>query len=85
MSRATLAARRKQLRSMGKGQKPNTSSSLSDGDEEQLFVTNRLGDSDPKTLIRTVWYFLTLHFGMRGRDEHHKLRYGDLQLKTDEN
>ena len=22
---------------------------------------------------------------MRGRDEHHKLRYGDLQLKTDEN
>ena len=67
MSRATLEARRKQLRSMGKGQKPNASSSLSDGDEEQLFVTNQL------------------QFGMRGRDEHHKLRYGDLQLKTDEN
>ena len=60
MSRATLAARRKQLRSMGKGQKPNASSSLSDGDEEQLFGTNQLSDSDPKTLIRTVWYFLTL-------------------------
>ena len=70
---------------MGKGQKANASGSLSDGDEEQLFVTNQLGDSDPKTLICTVWYFLTLHFGIRGRDEHHKLRYGDLQLKTDEN
>ena len=54
MSRATVAARWKQLRLMGKGQKSNASSSLSDGDEEQLFVKNQLGDSDPKTLIRTV-------------------------------
>ena len=39
----------------------------------------------PEALIRTVWYFLTMHLGMRGRDEDWKPRYGDLSLKVDEN
>ena len=67
-SRAALAAKRKLLRSMGKGQKPNASQSISSVDEDKLFESGQLGDHSPESLIRTVWYFLTMHMGMRGRD-----------------
>lgn len=85
ISRATLAARRKQLRCNGKGQKPNASKSISLDEERALFDSGQFGDHSPDALIRTVWYFLTLHMGMRGRDEHCKLRYGDFKIVTDEN
>ena len=73
-SRATLAARRKQLRTIGKGHKPNASKSISMLEENKLFESGQFGDHNPEALIRTVWYFFTLHMGMRGRDEHSKLK-----------
>jgi len=85
MSRETLAAKRKQLRSMGKGQKPNASKPITSEEQHRLFNSGQFGDHDPEALIRTVWYFFTLHMGMRGRDEHWKLRLGDMVLKQDEN
>ena len=85
MSRETLAAKRKQLRSMGKGQKPNASKPITSEEEHRLFNSGQFGDHDPEALICTVWYFFTLHMGMRGRDEHWKLRLGDMVLKQDEN
>ena len=84
-SRATLAARRKQLRTIGKGHKPNASKSISMLEENKLFESGQFGDHNPEALIRTVWYFFTLHMGMRGRDEHSKLKMGDIALKQDEN
>ena len=39
------------------------------------------GDSNPVALQRTVWWFLSLHFGFRARDESRKLRWGDVQLQ----
>ena len=30
---------------------------------------------NPEALIPTMWCFLTMHMGMRGRDEDWKLRY----------
>ena len=64
---------------MGKGQKPNAA------EERELFETGELGDHSPEALIRTVWFFLTMHLGMRGRDEHTKLKFGDFQHTIDEN
>ena len=60
-SRITLAARRKQLRSQGMGQKPNASKSITMDEENLLFENGQLGEHSPEALIRTVWYFLTLH------------------------
>ena len=39
------------------------------------------GDSNPVALQRTVWWFLSLHFGFRARDESRKLHWGDVQLQ----
>ena len=38
-------------------------------------------DSNPVALQRTVWWFLSLHFGFQAGDESRKLRWGDVQLQ----
>ena len=50
-------------------------------EEDALFEAGELGDSNPVALQRTVWRFLSLHFGFRARDESRKLRWGDVQLQ----
>ena len=36
-----------------------------------------------KSLLNTNWLNLTMHFGMRGRQEHVQLLWGDILLKVD--
>ena len=45
---------------------------------EQLWSSGALGDTDPVTLQQTLWWLIATHMGTRGRDEHRKLRFGDL-------
>ena len=40
------------------------------------------GVPTPEVLQNTVWYLLTLHMGMRGRDEHYKLKFGDFLIHS---
>ena len=49
--------------------------------KDALFEAGEFGDSYPVALQRTVWWFLSLHFGFRARDESRKLRWGDVQLQ----
>ena len=41
------------------------------------------GLQDPVALQRTLWWFLSMHFGFRARDESRKLRWGDVKLDRD--
>ncbi|CAG2251544.1 unnamed protein product [Mytilus edulis] len=43
----------------------------------RLFMTG-----NPQSLVRTVWMNNTLHFGLRSREEHTTLRWGDIQMKA---
>ena len=45
------------------------------------FKAGEFGDSNPVALQRTVWWFLSLNFGFRARDESRKLRWSDVQLQ----
>ena len=38
-------------------------------EEDALFEAGEFGDSNPVALQRTVWWFLSLHFGFRARGE----------------
>ena len=64
-----------------KGNKSRASQPLEDVEIEQLWISGALGSSSPEILQNTVWFLLCLHFGTRGRHEHYKLRYGDLEAK----
>uniref|UniRef100_K1Q379 Neuropeptide Y receptor n=1 Tax=Magallana gigas TaxID=29159 RepID=K1Q379_MAGGI len=37
--------------------------------------------TNPRSLIHTIWLNNSLHFGLRSREEHVQLRWGDLELK----
>ena len=69
----------------GKGNKPQAAKALENDEEDALFEPGEFGDSNPLLLQRTVWWFLSLHFGFRARDESGKLRWGDVQLQNGQN
>ena len=82
-SRDALAAKRKVLRTEGKGLHPNAATALTAQEEDHLWRAGHLGDHSPETLTRTCWPQTTMHFGWRGRDEQRKVCFGDLRLKAD--
>ena len=82
-SRSVLAAKRKSLVKEGRGNKPNASRELTDEEEAKLFETGEFGNHNPLALQRTLWWFLSMYFGFRARDESRKLCWGDIVLDVD--
>ena len=81
-SRKVLAAKQKSLvHEHGKGNKPQAAQAIDEDKEDALFKAGEFSDSNPVALQRTVWWFLSLHFGFRARDESPKLRWADVQLQ----
>jgi len=37
---------------------------------------------NPESLVNTVWLNNSLHFGMRGRQEHSDMMWGDVELNA---
>ena len=82
-SRKVLAAKRKNLVNVGKGNKPQATRALTDDEEDARFLAGEFGDSSPESLQKTMWWFMSMHFGFRARDESRKLCWGDVQLQRD--
>ncbi|KAL9988017.1 hypothetical protein ACROYT_G002414 [Oculina patagonica] len=78
-----LAVKRKSLVQSGRGNKPNAARELTVEEQDNLFESGQFGDHDPLVLQRTLWWFLSLHFGFRARDESRKLYWGDVLLQKD--
>ena len=68
-----------------KGKVPNRAKSLSRAEENILWEGGQLDCNYSRSLIQTVWWNNCLHFGMRGREEHHSLKIEQFRLATDEN
>ena len=70
----------------GKGNVPNRAKSLSEAEKNILWESRQIGCNSSRSLIQTVWWNNCLHFGMRGRDEHHSLKMEkQFSLEIDEN
>ena len=80
-----LEGKAKQLRQEGKGKRPQISRSLTTNEETQLWEQKKLGNHSPQVLTQTVWWLLTRHFGLRGRQEHHSMQTEDFTFGIDEN
>lgn len=37
----------------------------------------------PQAIINSLWLYNTTHFGLRGRQEHLQMLWGDIELKTE--
>ena len=71
--RQVLEGKARALREKGQGKRPNATKALTVQDEEQLWKNQVLGDHNPKSLLYTLWYLLTLHFGVRCCQEYHEM------------
>ena len=84
-SQQILEGRARELREQGMGKKPNASEFLTKDEEDMLWETGRLGRSSPAVLVRTVWFLLVQHFGLRGVQEHTTMRLDEFKRRRDEN
>jgi integrase len=57
---------------------------LTEEEIEKLWAEKLLGSHSPQALLRTVWLNNTMHFGWRARDEHRKVKQGDLVIRSEE-
>ena len=69
--RRVLAAKHKSLvHEHDRRNKLQAAQAIDENEEDALLRQAReFGDSNPVALQRTVWWFLSLHFGFRARDE----------------
>ena len=81
-TRKCLQAKSKQLKKEGKGNKPYASQALTDEEIDILYQKSLLGLSSAEALLNTVWLFNSMHFGLRGCDEHRQMCWGDIKLMT---
>ena len=52
-----------------------------DTDEETLWERGALGDSSPKVLLHTVWYWCVKLLGVRGKEELGQILWTDMEIK----
>ena len=83
-SRAVLESKRKELKQKGKGCKPNAAEPLTISEENKLKEEGCIGIHSPKALLNKMWLQNTMLFGIRGGTENHKLRWSDIELRSDE-
>jgi hypothetical protein len=82
-SKSVLAAKKKDLKQQGYGNRPNKSKELTKEDEELLWENGALGDGNAEVLQNTMWYLCTKLLGHRGVDEGSKKKWDDLELKSE--
>ena len=83
-AREALKCKQKDLKRQGKGNKPQAADAVTEEHIDKLYESDQLGTKTPSSLINTLWFNNTLHFGMRaGGAEHRQLCWGDLQLCYD--
>lgn len=82
-SRKVLKAKRKGLKKMGLGNKPNATRPLEDEELEKLKILEYFGWNTPEALQNLMWWCITTQFGYRARDEARKLCFVDIKLSFD--
>ena len=79
-TRKTLDACSKLLKKEGRGNRPFAAEAISDDEVSVLYESNIPGISSAEALINTVWLMNSIHFGLRGCDEHRQLCWSDVKL-----
>ena len=65
-----LKKKQKQLKAMGKGNKPNNADALTDEEIEEFYWAGKLGNKIPQALLNTVWMNNCIYFGTRPGQEN---------------
>ena len=83
--REVLKRKLKELKELGLGNQPRTAASLTEEELGSLWSSNVFNTSTPLGLLRVLFFYLSVNFGMRSGQEHRDLKMGDVQLRQDHN
>ncbi|XP_070555060.1 uncharacterized protein KIAA1958-like [Ptychodera flava] len=73
-----IRAKQVDLKGQGKGRKELKSEEISAEEEETMWQAGVLGINNPQSANFTMFFLFGKHFGMRGRNEHRQLKFGDI-------
>ena len=73
------------MKKAGRGNKSKAAVALTDEEIELLYKNNMLRVSPAESLLNTAWLNNTIHFEIRGCQEHRDLCWGDVKLSEDAN
>ena len=68
-------------KSSGKGNRPNRAMPVTGEDEGRFWKSKSFGFHHPMALLRVIFWYFTILFGLRGRNEHHQMLWGYVELK----
>ena len=83
LTRKCLQSKQKELKKSGKGNKDKAAVPLTDSELDILYEKNLLGVSSAESILNTLWLNNTVHFGLRGCQEHREMCWGDAKLCQD--
>ena len=79
--RASLDGEMKRLQAKGVGGRKRQAEVITPEEEEKLWQTGQLGDSNPQQLLDTIVYCCGLYFALRSGQEHRQLRRSPPQIQ----
>ena len=80
-SRSVLAAKRKQLKSNGLGNKPNRAECLTDANVDILWECGQMGMHNASALTNMIWFLNTELLDLRGSHESRQMCWGDFEKR----
>ena len=80
-SKRVLEAKRKQLKSLGYGNKPNRAKPIDDVSVDKLWESGAMGMHNAVALQNMIWYQCTQQIGLRGSHESRQMRWDNFELK----
>ena len=83
LTQRSLQAKQKELKKAGKGNKDRAAAPLSDVEVDIRCKRNLICVSSPESVLNTLWLNNTIHFGLRGCQEHRQMCWGDVKLCRD--
>ena len=81
LSRKVLASKRKELKSLGKGNGDNKTDALSPTEEDLLWEKGSLGTQSPVQLQRAVWYLISKLMGKNASAYSTKIGFHNDELR----
>ena len=82
---AVLKRKMKELKDKGMGNGPRTASALTNEEVKSMWESGVFTLTTPLGLLRILFFYMSMNFGMRSGQEHRDLQWGDISLQRDHN
>ena len=81
--REVLTSKQRELKRQDLGNLKNRSVAVTDEDIEILWECQQMRSNTPESIINTIWFYSTIHFGTRYAEEQGDMCWRDINLCVD--